>query len=251
MERQLWVMRPPHYDAAVYLSKAFLCLCRARGCSSRFSHPISVCSPTLQQTYTDKTRQTSQRADACSTFRPAAKQTNNKTQNSQYLRLHQSHSESLSKSHTHTVSVFTHPYNQTCLFTLCSALAGLRQDKESFLGARHFWKSLSSAVNLEKEAHSMLIPLETAGFSPALAIVSHTLWCVHLCVHTHTQHILSQSIRKPLTRPMWCTQVLVGGGRFSGFMEKSVCLLLLGGLWACHCNLCNYICCIFTDLYVD
>lgn len=59
----------------------------------------------------------------------------------------------------------------------------------------------------------MLIPLETAGFSPALSVLSLSGVCTadpDLLVVLNS-HLL-QHIRKPLARQKCCRQVLAGGG---------------------------------------
>lgn len=141
-------------------------------------------------------------------------------ENSQYLSLHQLiESHAVSFQITHTVSVFTHPYNQTCLFTLCSALAGLRQDKESILG-RHISERVCPALSTSgrKPTACWSHWRQRASLRLSHYCLSHSLvlFWPPACLWFHTQHILSQCIRKPLTRPMWCTQVPVGGCRFQG-----------------------------------
>lgn len=187
-----WVVRKRWDAASCYataiwwcscvLSKAFPCFCRAHGCSSCFSshlclfsaavrlHTQAQCLPDVEKLAQHEDRQTNTQTI--------------KTRHQQYLSLHeQIHPQSLS---LHSC--------QTCLFAPCSALAEVRLDNEPFFfAARHFWESLSGSVTLRKEAHGMLIPLETAGFSRALSALSHSLWFytadTGACGFTHTTQI--------------------------------------------------------------
>lgn len=92
-------------------------------------------------------------------------------------------------------------------------------------GGRHFWESLSSSVSLRKEAHGMLIPLETAGFSPTLSPLSLTLSgfilpaCVFVVLHTTRISTVHQKTSDSLS------VVHAGVGRRmqdSGLRKKSV-----------------------------
>lgn len=111
-------MPPPYYDAAVSLSKAFLCFCRAHGCSSCFSHPISVlCSNRTTHKHEIKA---SRHTDTFSTLAQAAKQTNNKTRFHNISVYRHKHMQSLSSKHALSVCVHTPTSKHACLLlVLC------------------------------------------------------------------------------------------------------------------------------------
>lgn len=113
----------------------------------------------------------------------------------QYLALEwHNHRRSLCLLYTHTVCVHTLLLPNMLVCSLFCA--GWNQTGQRafyfFGGTRHFWESLSGSVTLRKEAHGMLIPLETAlsvlsvpGFKPGCSwVFAHisleNLW---LCRH--------------------------------------------------------------------
>lgn len=155
--------------------------------------------------------------DTRSTLGLAAKQPNNKKENPHYLSLHQqTQSHTVSLQITHTLSMFTHPLLPNMLVRSLFCAGWSQTGQRAFSGVRHFWESLSSSVTLRKEAHGMLIPLETAGFSPALSVLSLTLSLVLYLPGpgasglTHDTHFRS-NIRKPLAQATCCRQVWAGG----------------------------------------
>lgn len=148
------LMPPPCCDAAASPSKLYLRFCRAHGCSSCFSHPISSCCPSPSFTAAANTKQRQTQSTHVNN------RTNKTGESTQSLAAH-------CLSAHHTLPEFT-PRYQTCLSASCSVPAGIRQDSLKARGA--FLRESVCTVTLRKAVHGVL-----QAFLRSLSTVSHSL----------------------------------------------------------------------------
>lgn len=200
-ETQHRVMPPPYYDAAVSLSKASLCFCRAHGCSSCFSHPISICSPIcpLQQ-------QVYKHTDICSTLGLAAKRSNNTSTKSTISPFTPADTITYSLRHTlrvHTPSTTTHACS---LLVLC----WLESDgtKGLFWGGQDISERVGPALSPSgrKPTACWSHWRQLASLPLSQYCLSHSLWFYTAgpgdCGFTHMTHI-SAAHQKTSGSALW------------------------------------------------
>lgn len=217
-------MPPPYYDAAVSLSKAFLCFCRAHGCSSCFSHPISVlCSNRTTHKHEIKA---SRHTDTFSTLAQAAKQPNNKTRFHNISVYRHKHMQSLSSKHALSVCVHTPTSKHACLLLV---LCWLESDRtKSLFLERDISERVCAALS-----HSGRKPTTCWSHWRQRASLQLSQYCLWyslvlswpLVVFYNTTHILLY-IRKPLARPACCRQVLTRG-RWGFRVQEAICGVLV------------------------